>query len=202
MPKKHTKRRRPRYKKHRRTTRKTMRGGDLSQAELQQLQTAGFSPSQIERIGDLGVSLNEVMQKVTTLRVQQLPTDELTEQVMVELFNEHIFDQPIEHADDDEHALDMGAMDQSFETQGSLNLDDLNTSGISDAGYTTNEDTSFGGKRRRRRVSTVRKHRSKRKRGSRQRGGTCYGTGVGANHHDPNLSIYNTPLLRVFPYKP
>ena len=201
MPKKHTKRRRPRYKKHRRVTRKTMRGGDFSQAELQQLQIAGFSPSQIERIGDLGVSLNEVMQKVTTLRVQQLPADELTEQAMVELLNEHIFDQPIAHEDDDVHDLDMGAMDQSFESHGSLNLDDLNTSGISDAGYTTDEDTSFGGKRRRR-VSTTRKRRSKRVRGSRQRGGTCYGNGVGANHHDPNLSIYNTQMLRMFPYKP
>ena len=35
-----------------------------------------------------------------------------------------------------------------------------------------------------------------------QRGGTCYGSGVGANNYDPNFSIYNTRELQLFPYKP
>lgn len=34
------------------------------------------------------------------------------------------------------------------------------------------------------------------------RGGTCYGRGVGANTYDPNDSIYNTNLLKLFPYRP
>ena len=34
-----------------------------------------------------------------------------------------------------------------------------------------------------------------------QRGGRCYGSGVGANSYDPNLSIHNTRLLQLFPYK-
>jgi len=34
-----------------------------------------------------------------------------------------------------------------------------------------------------------------------QKGGTCYGTGVGANSYDPNFSIYNTRELQLFPYK-
>jgi hypothetical protein len=34
------------------------------------------------------------------------------------------------------------------------------------------------------------------------RGGTCYGSGVGANNYDPNFSIYNTKELQLFPYKP
>ena len=34
-----------------------------------------------------------------------------------------------------------------------------------------------------------------------QRGGTCYGSGVGANNYDPNFSIYNTRELKLFPYK-
>ena len=33
-------------------------------------------------------------------------------------------------------------------------------------------------------------------------GNIRYGTGVGANCHDPNKSIYNTNLLKLFPYKP
>ena len=35
-----------------------------------------------------------------------------------------------------------------------------------------------------------------------QRGGNCFGRGVGANTGDPNFSIYNTPALKLFPYKP
>jgi hypothetical protein len=43
----------------------------------------------------------------------------------------------------------------------------------------------------------------KRRRKSRkQRGGTCYGNGVGANNYDPNFSIYNTRELTLFPYRP
>lgn len=33
-----------------------------------------------------------------------------------------------------------------------------------------------------------------------QKGGTCYGNGVGANSYDPNFSIYNTRQLGLFPY--
>ena len=32
-------------------------------------------------------------------------------------------------------------------------------------------------------------------------GGVRYGTGVGSNCHDPNNSIFNTNLLKLFPYK-
>lgn len=37
---------------------------------------------------------------------------------------------------------------------------------------------------------------------SKQNGGRCYGTGVGANSYNPNFSIYNTNLLKLSPYKP
>jgi len=48
------------------------------------------------------------------------------------------------------------------------------------------------------------KKNTKRTRRSRKnlRGGTCYGSGVGANNYDPNFSIYNTRELQLFPYKP
>jgi len=32
-------------------------------------------------------------------------------------------------------------------------------------------------------------------------GGQRYGTGVGSNCYDPNFSIFNTNLLKLFPYK-
>jgi hypothetical protein len=47
----------------------------------------------------------------------------------------------------------------------------------------------------------TRTRKNRKGRGS-QRGGTCYGRGVGANSYDPNFSIYNTRELQLFPYKP
>lgn len=45
----------------------------------------------------------------------------------------------------------------------------------------------------------TRKNKTRRQR-QRQRGGICYGQGVGSNNYDPNYSIYNTNMLKLFPY--
>ena len=54
--------------------------------------------------------------------------------------------------------------------------------------------------RRHKRCGTMKGKKGK-KSTRKQRGGTCYGNGVGANNYDPNYSIYNTNLLKLFPYK-
>jgi len=101
------------------------------------------------------------------------------------------------------------------------NIDDVSEGSIDpyddDEGNTTNERSSlmdiaelnFGGRRRTRKGRKGKKTRKGKKskktrkmRGHKQRGGMRYGTGVGANCFDPNLSIYNTPALSLFPYKP
>lgn len=46
------------------------------------------------------------------------------------------------------------------------------------------------------------KSRKTRRKSRKQKGGVCYGKGVGANDYDPNFSIYNTRELQLFPYKP
>jgi hypothetical protein len=48
------------------------------------------------------------------------------------------------------------------------------------------------------RVSNLRRKKSHR----RQKGGVMYGTGYGANCNNPNYSIYNTNLSKLFPYAP
>ena len=55
-----------------------------------------------------------------------------------------------------------------------------------------------------RRTIKGRRNVSRRRYSRRQKrgGGVRYGTGVGANCHDPNQSIFNTNLLKLFPYKP
>jgi len=49
----------------------------------------------------------------------------------------------------------------------------------------------------------VKRHTYKTKTHTRkQKGGKCYGNGVGSNNYDPNFSIYNTRETQLFPYKP
>lgn len=45
------------------------------------------------------------------------------------------------------------------------------------------------------------KRRNRKRETRKQRGGKCFGTGVGSNTNDPNYSIFNTNLLKLFPYK-
>lgn len=254
MAKRYTRKRR--HKKQKRVHRRTMKGGAFSQDELEYLQNNGFNQQQIESLEALGVSINEVMQKVNTIMNVEPDgfhgnSDDMTEQVMIELTNEHTFNsQPMDfgegipHADDDPHELDM-SMNDSFDSQGSLHLSDLDNSVSNNtSGYTTSPDESFvnsgqnynynsdistnnsqdslnlsdlddnndepddfGGKKRRKSLKNkknkkhVRKTRKQRS-GRKQRGGMCFGNGVGANSYDPNFSIYNTRQLELFPYKP
>lgn len=190
-----------RVKRHRR---RTMKGGAFSEQELEQLENSGFSERQIESLQGLGVSFNDVMQKVNTIMNEgdgsYIDQDYMTEQVMDQLQSEPIY-QPIPHAEDDIHELDMG-MDDSFTSQGTMDIGELNISDTSNmSGYTTGPDNSFGGKRRRR-VSKKRRGKKGRKTRKYRGGGMCFGNGVGANTNDPNYSIFNTNMLKLFPYKP
>ena len=65
------------------------------------------------------------------------------------------------------------------------------------------EDLMGGGRRTRKGKKSKKNRKDKKgKKSRKQRGGALYGTGVGANCFDPNYSIYNTPALSLFPYKP
>ena len=69
------------------------------------------------------------------------------------------------------------------------------------------EDDSFGGRKRKaygkaRKTRKIKKGRKYGRKSRRQRGGMCFGNGVGANNYDPNFSIYNTRELTLFPYRP
>ena len=59
---------------------------------------------------------------------------------------------------------------------------------------------------RKRQQRTIHKRRITKKRitkkSKKQRGGMCFGNGVGANSYEPNYSIYNTRELELFPYRP
>ena len=57
-------------------------------------------------------------------------------------------------------------------------------------------------KLRRYRLSKRVKRTTRNKKTKKQRGGAMYGRGYGANCYDPNYSIYNTNMLKLFPYTP
>jgi len=57
--------------------------------------------------------------------------------------------------------------------------------------------------RRRLKSNHKKTHFKKHRKGSKtrkQKGGMCYGRGYGANTYDPNYSIFNTNMLKLFPY--
>jgi hypothetical protein len=225
MGKKHTRNRRQKGNRRIARTRK-MIGGAFSQTELQQLQAAQFSDNQIQSLQEMNIPFDNIIFRINQFR-NQVPDNELSEHVMVEILNEQIFQNPnaedmdaIPHAQDDVHDMDV-----SFNSDnGSLHLSDLNVSEDSMRANTTTGDESFGnsnmsdgsmssvfsenesfasetgGKRRKRKASRKNKGRNARK-SRKQKGGMCYGNGVGANSFDPNYSIYNTNMLKLFPYK-
>lgn len=91
----------------------------------------------------------------------------------------------------DNHNLDMN---QSLDLSGE-------TSAADDSMNSTNASMNAGRRMMRhskKRVSNLRRKKSHR----RLRGGAMYGTGYGANCNDPNYSVYNTNLTKLFPYRP
>jgi len=103
----------------------------------------------------------------------------------------------------DNHNLDMN---QSIDLSGKTSLADesMNNSinnSINTSMNTTNASMNAG--RRMRRHTKKRNLKSEHKKSHRRlRGGAMYGTGYGANCNDPNYSIYNTNLTKLFPYRP
>jgi len=112
---------------------------------------------------------------------------------------------------DDSDILSENNFDNNYSlssNDNSLHLSDLNDNNSS---YnTTREDYSFGGKKRqslkkymwKKKYKGIKKNKSYKKYRRNQKGGICYGRGVGANNYNPNFSIYNTRELQLFPYRP
>lgn len=102
--------------------------------------------------------------------------------------------------------LNAANMNNSFSSFGTNNSLDSSLSDISNiSNMSVNGGEQDGGKRRKRktnkRIKKGGKKTRKNKRTKRQQGGMCYGRGVGANSYDPNYSIYNTNLTKLFPYR-
>ena len=226
MTKKRTRNRRQNKQKKRILRTKKMKGGAYSESQIRQLENRGFSEDQIQELQDMNIPFDNVMNVINQIMNQgeygfHGNSDDFAEEVMNQLrHNDTTFDS-ISHAEDDPHYMDVEG------DNGSLHLSDLDvsqdsmlTSQADDTFYTPeisddslssissgNESmaSEYGGRRNKRK--TYRKGKKglksrKQRKSKKQRGGMCYGNGVGANSYDPNFSINNTNLLKLFPYKP
>jgi hypothetical protein len=223
--------RRHKYKSHRRHTKK-MVGGDFTDADRTELVQLGFNNNDIalleqhipimniirtslaqvnpqtgnpftpqELMQDLQDNLNDDNDELNISGISNISGDSDND-LDVDLNESFDLDDSMNTT---RESINSNNGNDSFGEEGSsLNLSDLNVSNTSNSSVnTTREDVSFGGKKKRRRtIKKQTKRTMKKRKGRKQRGGTCYGNGVGANNYDPNFSIHNTNLLKLFPYKP
>jgi hypothetical protein len=198
--------RRSKRKSHKRSNKK-MFGGDFSQEENQQLLGMGFSQDDIKVLAGTGVGLNIIQMSLN--QINPATGNPFTPQELIQSVNDA--NNEIENLDEDLAVPNQendvpGAPGAPYndvpiipganhnEEQGpGLNMEDLGP-------YSPRSVTEVeGGKRRKtRKTRKGKKGRKSRK----QRGGMCFGNGVGANNYDPNFSIYNTRELTLFPYRP
>ena len=188
-----------------------MRGGNFSEEQKTVLQNTGFYPGQIERFQLMGLTFAQVNQKVQEITGDDFHgnSDDLAEAVEQALDEEHMNQgmpptQAVENHNMDIYHDDAGQMDMN---ELDLDIDQAGTDNEADS------DDDMNGGRKKRRTMKKRKGRKTRKLGRKngrktgrksrkQRGGVCYGNGVGANNYDPSFSIYNTRELELFPYRP
>ena len=181
------------HKRQRKSTKKNknkkhsrhMKGGDFSQVEKDQLAAMGFTDDQQLHLQEVGFPMVHIQEEYNTLN-ENITQADIAELVTYRLLNmgdwqntSNLNDLSSIHGDDDN----------------TIAIDDISlSSGVThDTGLTDTEESLFGGKKRKSKKS---------KKTRKQKGGMCYGTGVGANYNNPNYSIYNTELLEMFPYKP
>lgn len=195
-------------KKYNAHNKSVIHGGSFTQQDKHQLQEYGFTQYQIQSLEEFNLNLDQILNKINQLNTQMntLNQDELLDQVMNDLYNENIQNQDIpfiEHDENDLHYL------ENNDDMHDLNISDLDYEGR-ESGNTTMEDFSFGGKKckklnktRHKKINRKTKNKIYKEKNTRKHkgGSICFGNGVGANNNDPNFSIYNTNMLKLFPYK-
>ena len=95
---------------------------------------------------------------------------------------------------------DTSVPDESMNSSMNSSMNDSMGSAISNDTNNTTNNSLAGGKRRRskKRNSNLKRNKSHK----RTKGGALFGNGYGANSCDPNYSVYNTNLTKLFPYRP
>ena len=210
---------------------KKQRGGaDFSPAQREQLLAMGFTEANIQTLAQVfldnmsgDAAMNLIQQSLG--QINNITGQPNTPQEIIDSLNPDNNENDLSEIGDDKSQHNISDDSLVFDEDDDLdnNIDDVSEDSIvSDQGNTTNErsslmdidelnldnvDQNAGRRRKTRKIRKTRKTRKIRKgkksrKTKKQRGGMRYGTGVGSNCFDPNYSIYNTPTLSLFPYKP
>jgi hypothetical protein len=218
-------------RKHKRNRRKTykkkMIGGEFNTSDVNELLSLGFTNEDNEFLSTVSPNINLIRQSLQQINpetgslftpaeimesVHQAYNDNINENDISQISNDNedehnddfMYDYPDSNNTSQESISGLNLDNSSFNDSSfmaSLHDSDLNTSNIASQN-TSVSSSSMGGKKRRK--TNKKRSKSKSHKSSRRirKGGNYYGRGVGANNYDPNLSIYNTNLLTLFPYKP
>lgn len=206
---------------------KIIRGGDFSAEQKQKLKEFHFDDDQISQLITLGADFDKI-RKFNNLGFNEDQIIELLEKgveydIAVNALNKYDYGNPDEITENamielrrDPTGSEMQYTNNSyldddtfFGTNKHMDITELDLEPSSkkrkyedeheDDSYSKKQKISGGRKSKRRIRKKGRKTRKIRTR--KQRGGMCFGNGVGANSYDPNNSIYNTNMLKLFPYK-
>jgi hypothetical protein len=213
--------------KVRRTYRK-MVGGTFTPEENQQLLSLGFTQNDIQILSDRGIGINVIQISLNQINPDS-GVNFTPQEIIHDIQNNELHDLDISTITDSpgysQGSFSPGPSSpspsspspsspspssQNPSSPGSLHLSDLEST------YTeTPMDMSIGGRKHKSYGKTKkgkkslkynrksRKQRGKQrgKQKGKQKGGRCFGNGVGANSYEPNYSIYNTNMLKLFPYR-
>jgi hypothetical protein len=190
-------------KRNKRQQSRNLRGGAFTQDEEEQLRHIHFQDDEINHLNELGIPFDTVNQAISYYHDNSF-------QLIMEIAERfHNANSGINEQQEMEGPSQMGEEQQPFLNMHDLDVNDEEegpnaTEGVNEEQY-MDETDAYGGMKRRH--TTQRKRALKNKKGNKKsykkmKGGTCYGRGYGANSFDPNLSIYNTRMPSLFPYRP
>ena len=174
-----------------------MVGGTFTPEENQQLLSLGFTQNDIQILSNRGIGIN-----VIQISLNQINPDTgvnfTPQEIIHDIQNNELHDLDISTITDSP-GYSQDPSSPSPSSQGSLHLSDLEST------YTdeTPMDMSIGGRKHKSYGKTKKGKKSLKynRKSRKQKGGRCFGNGVGANSYEPNYSIYNTNMLKLFPYR-
>lgn len=231
MAKRKTHHKRKVHKKSKTQSKKNMNmKGGFSPVQRGWLQSFGLDQEQINEIAMSGIEFVDLVDIINNIsrEYEDGNSDEFAELIMREVNNGRMDISNILHDEDDIHDIDrshgslhlsdlsVGSRSEGSTTIASEDLSlfdtdidtDVDTESDDEMEEATLMDDELNGGKKKRKAShkksakrQSKKMHKKSRKNKRLRGGMCFGNGVGANKYDPNYSIYNTNMLKLFPYK-
>jgi hypothetical protein len=175
--------------KSKRVYKKNMKGGEYTQEQTQQLINAGFNNTFLKVVDSAKVGFNILW--------NNFQSSNLTPQQYMDQTYNDLNMNPDDGITDNEEDDDDQEGGKKNNKQSRKNKTRKNK---------TKKNKTQKNKTKKNKTQKNKKQKNKKqihsKKSNTLKGGMVYGNGYGANCNDPNYSIYNTNLLKLFPYNP